>query len=88
MPNIRGNPAIVSRYDGVVAFLSVRPQRIDPAVNRVALGALVIPRVMRLEMMPLAPHVFAAQLAHVKLRVRRVFGKYLIAVGPSVVLDV
>lgn len=69
-------------------FLRVRPQRVDATVNRVAVRALVVSRVVRLEMVPLAAHVFGAHLANVQFRVLRVLEEYLVAVGFPMVLDV
>lgn len=87
MPYVCGNPAVIPRNSNLVTFLSVRSQCINPAVDRIAFRTLVIPRVMRLKMMPLAAHVFTAQLADVKFRVPGVFAENLIAIGFSVVLD-
>jgi len=79
---------IVPRYGGMVPLLGVQPERVDAAVHGVAVRALVVPREVRLEMVPLATYALGAHLADVQFRVRRVFPEYQVAVGLSMVLRV
>jgi len=88
VPHVGGDAVIVPWYDGVVPFLGVCPQRVDAAVYGVTVRALVVTRVMRLEVVPFAPHVLGAHFAHVQFGVVRVLVKYLVAVGLPVVFDI
>lgn len=88
VPHVGRYTVVVPRYDGAVPLLGVRPERVDAAVHGVAVRALVVPRVVRLEMVPLAAHALGAHQAHVQLRVRRVLSEYLVAVGLPMVLGV
>lgn len=88
VPHVGWYTVVVPRYDDAVPLLGVRPQRVDAAVHGVAVRALVVPREVRLEMVPLAAHVLGAHPADVQLRVDRVLQEYPVAVGPAVVLDV
>jgi len=88
MPHVGRDSVIVPWYDGVMTFLCVRPQRIDPAVHGVTVRTLVVPRVVRLKMVPLAPHVLGAHLAHEQFGVDRILVEYLVTVGLSVVFYV
>jgi len=72
----------------MVPFLGVCPQSVDAAVYGVAVGALVVPRVVRLEVMPFAPHMLGTHLAHEQFGVVRVLVEYLVAVGLPVAFDV
>lgn len=88
MPHVGRYTVVVPRYDDAVPLLGVRPQRVDAAVHGVAVRALVVPREVRLEVVPLAAHVLGAHPADVQLWVDRVLQEYPVAVGPAVVLDV
>lgn len=88
VPYVGWYPVIVSRNDRLMSFLRVRPERVDATVHGVARRTLVIARVMRLKVMPLAPNALVAHPANEQFRIRRVLVEYLIAVGSPVVLDV
>lgn len=88
VPHVGRYTVVVPGYDDAVPLFGVRPQRVDAAVHGVAVRALVVPREVRLEVMPLAAHVLAAHPADVQLWVDRILQEYPVAVRPAVVLDV
>lgn len=88
VPHVGGDAVIVPWYDGVVPFLGVCSQRVNAAVHGVAVRALVVPRVVRLEVVPFAPHVLGTHLAHVQFGIVRILVEYLVAVGLPVAFDV
>lgn len=88
VPNISRYTEIVPWYDCVMPFLRVRSQRVDATVHGVAVQTPVVSRVVRLEMMPLTPHMFSAQFTYIEIWIDRIFAKNIITIGFLVIFDV